>query len=167
MKHFLNNKKLYYIKVACGEDFTLILDECGKLWGCGQSKFLPHVQGIGNDGKIDLPVMILEKFKFKYVSAKGNLASAITMNGEMYCWGEMIVEDTVKKIDFAQVSNERMKICSVGFNHCGQVTHNHCDSWVSSEVKDPCVFLFCTCRSHSGFFLILIFIYLAALVCGI
>ena len=133
LREDLNNKKLYYIKVACGEDFTLILDECGKLWGCGKSKFLPHVQGIGNDGKIDLPVLILEKFKFKYISARGNLASAITMNGEIYCWGEMIIEDTVKKIDFAQVSNERMKICSVGFNHCVSVDEiNHPYSWGSN-----------------------------------
>ena len=45
-----------------------------------------------------------------------------------------------------------MAAWGVGFSHCGQVTHNQCDSWVSSEVKDPCVFLFCTCRSHLGFF---------------
>ena len=112
-----DGKKPFFIKVACGEDFTLALDEKGKLWGWGKIKFLPFVKIGDIEGKTESPIQILEKFSFKFISAKGNLACAISMKGEMYSWGEIIFEDTIKKIDFGLVTTEKIEFVSVGFNH--------------------------------------------------
>ncbi len=35
----------------------------------------------------------------------------------MYSWGEIIFEDTIKKIDFGLVTTEKIEFVSVGFNH--------------------------------------------------
>lgn len=114
------NRKLYFIKVALGEEFTLALDETGKLWGWGKKKFLPGISG-DPEGKAENPVALLDKKTFKFIVAKGNLACAISVNGELYSWGEMIVEDNITKFEFGEVSSEKMNFASIGFNHCASI----------------------------------------------
>ena len=131
------SRKLYFIKVALGEEFSIALDECGKLWGWGKKKYLP---GLGSDpeGKAENPIPLLEKKTFKFIAAKGNYASAITINGEMYSWGEIIVEDNILKYDFNEVSNEKMVFVSVGFNHCGSIDLSYQPYTWGSNLYNKC-----------------------------
>ena len=99
---------------------TLALDETGKLWGWGKKKFLPGISG-DPEGKAENPVALLDKKTFKFIVAKGNLACAISVNGELYSWGEMIVEDNITKFEFGEVSSEKMNFASIGFNHCASI----------------------------------------------
>ena len=43
-------------------------------------------------------IQLIKKFSFKFISAKGNLECGIRIKGEMYSWGEIIFEDTLKKL---------------------------------------------------------------------
>lgn len=118
------NRKLFFIKVALGEEFTLALDETGQLWGWGKKKYLPGISG-DPEGKAENPVSLLDKKKFKFIVAKGNLACAISDGGELYSWGEMIVEDNITKFEFGEVSSEKMCLASIGFNHCASIDSSY------------------------------------------
>ena len=47
-----------------------------------------------------LKLQLMKKFSFKFISEKGNLECIITIKGEMYTRGEIIYEDTLKKLIF-------------------------------------------------------------------
>ena len=47
-----------------------------------------------------LKLQLMKKFSFKFISEKGNLECIITIKGEMYTWGAIIYEDTLKKLIF-------------------------------------------------------------------
>ncbi|MGL4947868.1 MAG: RCC1 domain-containing protein, partial [Mycoplasma sp.] len=53
------NRKLYFIKVALGNDFSLALDENGQLWGWGKRKYLPNRSG-DQEGKDENPQLLLQ-----------------------------------------------------------------------------------------------------------
>ena len=124
-----DGKKLYFIKVECGEDFTLALDEKGKLWIWGNVQCIPDVK----TGKIEVPYQILKNKIFKFISVKGKYACAITIKGEVFSWGEIIKDNQTITEDFHKVSNEQMKFVSVGYNHCVSIDSSYSPySWGSN-----------------------------------
>ena len=131
------NRTLYFVKLALGDEFSLALDECGKMWGWGKKKYLPGVVGDA-EGKTETPVLISDKMTFKFIAAKGNFACAITINGEMYAWGDVIMEESTKKFEFGEVSNEKMDFVAIGFNHFASIDSTYQPYTWGSNLYNKC-----------------------------
>lgn len=112
------------IKVALGNDFSIAIDEKGKLWGWGKRAYLPGIRE-DKEGREEIPINLQKKSNFKFIAVKNNLACAINNSGEMFCWGEMITEKGTVITSYGTYTHEKMVFASPGYNHCASIDLNH------------------------------------------
>ncbi|MCQ2816405.1 MAG: hypothetical protein MJ252_03975 [archaeon] len=108
------------MKIALGDDFSLALDDTGKLWGWGKKKYLPGSKK-NTDGKQELPTQLGNKTSFKFIAAKNNFGCAINVAGEIFSWGEVITQESSNYYPFSDLKQDSMSFVSIGFNHCAGI----------------------------------------------
>ena len=73
------------VRISCGDSFTMILDESGKVWSFGKGT---HGRlGHGDDKNLDEPKVIEKLPKTTWISAGCRHSAAISEKGELYTWG--------------------------------------------------------------------------------
>ncbi len=79
-------------RIACGNDYTLVLTAKGHIYGFGLNS--TGQLGIGNQDDTNVPVRsLLPESVFVSKIMAGYHAAAITSSGEMYVWGESALGD--------------------------------------------------------------------------
>lgn len=72
---------------SCKGNISAAIDKSGKLYTWGRSKF--GLLGNGYSDNINSPTLVdtLKDLKFKAVACGNYHMAAITVDGELYCWG--------------------------------------------------------------------------------
>ncbi|XP_078046235.1 HECT and RLD domain containing E3 ubiquitin ligase 4 isoform X1 [Augochlora pura] len=75
------------VQIACGENFTVVVTQDGRLYSCGNNDYgqLGHRKGTTRLQLIDAPG--LEALVFKRITCGAHHALAINEWGQLFCWG--------------------------------------------------------------------------------
>lgn len=109
------DKKLFFVKLALGDEFTLALDINGYLWGWGKKKYLSSESN--DESTFPTPQLLFTELKFKYITSSPSNCMAIDIEENVYLWGKITHGGKTFFQSREKVYCDKMMIAACGLNH--------------------------------------------------
>jgi len=121
-------------EISCGDAFSLVLDESGRIWVFGKGT---HGRlGVGNDENVGEPKLIQGVENIRTVSAGCRHSAAISEDGKLYVWGFNFYEqlgiggsdrdvESPVEIPSKHFHGQEVEDVSCGFFHTSAIMRAH------------------------------------------
>lgn len=120
---------IFFIQVSLGEEFSLGLDLNQDLWGWGRKKYLGFYndQDVKNDF-LKTPKLLNKDLKFKYISTNETACFAVDVNGSIFGFGKITLNNKSQYIKITKEAlfrGEPMEYVSLGQTHYSCISSEH------------------------------------------